>query len=201
MSLSVRCVAIFLLLVGSSACSPETAPVEDAPVVETPTEPQSAPEPDSDPLYIRSAADMRVAFADGLYGLYNESADPAQARRLNGTETQAWIEALAQHDPRTVAWAKQKLANILAQPYAVSFVMPGVVKESCASFKDALYVPIPERFQRGALNTDGVILKATCETGSLCLQCVGGRGEAPDGTKCSCTCTLGTCPGTECVTC
>lgn len=193
---------ILLLLVGVS-CSPETAPVDDEPVAESPPEPAPAPasEPAPDPLYETPATDMRVAFADGLYGLYNESVDPGNARRLNGSEIRAWLATLEQHDARSVAWARRQLAEVLAQPYVVAFVMPGAVRESCASFKEALYVPIPERFQNGALNTDGIILKATCETGTLCLQCVGGRGEAPDGTKCSCVCTLGACPATDCVTC
>ena len=207
MSSPARYFMVLLLLVGGASCSPETAPVDDEPVAETPPDAPPAPEsepdpaPEPDPLYETPAADMRVAFADGLYGLYNEHVDPETARRLEGGEIGTWLETLAQHDPRSVAWARRQLAEVLQQPYAVAFIMPGAVKESCASFKEALYVPIPERYQEGALNTDGIILKETCETGTLCLQCVGGRGEAPDGTKCSCVCTLGACPAVDCVTC
>ncbi|HMB91532.1 MAG TPA: hypothetical protein VKP65_11840 [Rhodothermales bacterium] len=197
-----RSLMIVLLLVGAS-CSPEAAPVDDESGAETAPVAQPAPEPEPapDPLYEIPAVDMRVAFADGLYGLYNQSVAPEAARRLEGSEIRAWLETLEEHDPRSVAWARRQLAEVLQQPYVVAFVMPGAVQESCASFKEALYVPIPERFQEGALNTDGIILKETCETGNLCLQCVGGRGEAPDGTKCSCVCTLGACPATDCVTC
>ena len=66
-----------------------------------------------------------------------------------------------------------------------------------------LYVAVPERFQGPDRPFDGFLIRDDCEAGDapVCLQCLGARGQAADGTYCSCVCTTGDCPAVRCVEC
>lgn len=210
-------VAVFSALL-LAACSttepattePATAPPPDdtpeaAPVFEpTPeAEPEPEPEAEPDPLYELTEDELRVAFTDGLFGLYRAEVDPTTARRLDRAGVDAWLTDLALASPRAVEFARETLGPVLDQRYLVGFVLPGAAAAECASVRDVLFVPVPERFQDAERPFDGFIVQDACgiAEGELARFCTGGYGETDDGASCSCVCTTGEAPGLECVAC
>jgi hypothetical protein len=177
-----------------------TGPAPSAPDAETP-EPE--PEPEADPLYELTEDELRVAFTDGLFGLYRAEVDPATAQRLDAAGVGAWMTDLALVSPRSVEFARATLGPVLDQPYLVGFVLENAAAADCASVRDVLFIPIPERFQSAERPFDGYIVQDACDvtSGELARFCTGGFGETDDGTACSCVCTTGEAPGLDCVAC
>jgi hypothetical protein len=188
---------------------PETAPEPEprpAPTPEPepmPDEPAPEPEPAPDPLYERTEDDLRQMFTDGLFGLYRAEMDPAEAQRLDRAGVQTWMTDLEMTSPRAVAFARRTLGPVLDQPYLVGFVLEGAAAAECASVRDVLYIPVPERFQGADRPFTGYLVQDACDvtSGELARFCTGGFGETDDGTACSCTCTTGEAPGLGCVSC
>ena len=193
-----------LLLAACSTTDPATAPPpDDTPETEPVFEPAPEGEPEPDPLYELTEDELRVAFTDGLFGLYRAEVDPSTARRLDRAEVDAWLTDLALASPRAVEFAHETLGPVLDQRYLVGFVLPGAAAAECASVRDVLYIPVPERFQGPERPFDGFIVQDACgiAEGELARFCTGGYGETDDGTSCSCVCTTGEAPGLECVSC
>lgn len=160
-------------------------------------------EPEADPLYELTEDELRVAFTDGLFGLYRAEVDPAEAQRLDAAGVAAWLTNLALVSPRSVAFARETLGPVLDQPYLVGFVLENAAAADCASNRDVLYIPVPERFQDTERPFDGYIVQDVCDItdGNLARFCTGGFGETEGGAACSCVCTTGEAPGLDCVTC
>lgn len=180
--------------------APEPDPMPD-PVPEP--EPMPEPEPESDLLYERTADDLRQMFTDGMFGLYRAEVDPASARQLDRAGVHAWLTDLALTSPRAVEFAQVTLGPVLDQGALVGFVLEGAAAAECASNRDVLYIPVPERFQGPQRAFTGYLVQDACDIpdGELAPFCTGGFGETEDGTACSCTCTTGDAPGIGCVTC
>jgi len=176
--------------------SPETTPPE------TDTPPAEAA-PEADPLYELTEDELRVAFTDGLFGLYRAEVDPAAAEQLDASEVETWLTDLALVSPRSVEFARETLGPVLEQPYLVGFVLENAAAADCASIRDVLYIPVPERFQDAERPFDGYIVQDACDItdGELARFCTGGFGTTDDGADCSCVCTTGEAPGLDCVTC
>ena len=216
-----RLLVVVLPLVFLAACTttepvsePGTMPppsTEPAPEPEPTPEPQPTPEPaqepaqepEPDPLYERTEEDLRQMFTDGLFGLYRADVDPADAQRLNRAGVEAWLTDLALVSPRSVAFARSTLGPVLDQPYLVGLVLEGAAAAECASVRDVLYIPVPERFQGAERPFTGYLVQDACDvtSGELARFCTGGFGTTDDGTACSCTCTTGEAPGVGCVSC
>lgn len=196
---SASLVLVLLLLAGC------TAPRSTAPPVDTSnaTTTQSEANDEMDPLYELTEDELRVAFTDGLFGLYRAEVDPAEAQRLDAAEVGAWLTDLALVSPRSVEFARATLGPVLDQPYLVGLVLEDAAAADCASVRDVLFIPIPERFQNAERPFDGYIVQDACDvtSGELARFCSGGFGETDDGTACSCVCTTGEAPGLDCVTC
>jgi hypothetical protein len=191
-----------VLLTACSTTEPTATPppsTEPAPTAE----PAPEPEPEPDPLYELTEDELRVAFTDGLFGLYRAEVDPSTAQRLDRTEIDAWLTDLALASPRAVEFARQTLGPVLDQPYVVGFVLPDAAAAECASVRDVLFIPVPERFQGAERPFDGYIVQDACDitSGELARFCTGGFGETDAGASCSCTCTTGEAPGLDCVSC
>jgi len=196
-------VALVLFLAGCTATEPVVPPPSTD---EAPSETDAAPpdaEPDADPLYELTEDELRVAFTDGLFGLYRAEVDPAAAQQLDAAEVRTWLTDLSLVSPRSVEFARETLGPVLDQPYLVGFVLEGAAAAECASMRDVLFIPIPERFQDAERPFDGYIVQDACDItdGDLARFCTGGFGETDDGTACSCVCTTGEAPGLDCVTC
>ena len=218
-----------LALVLLSACAPTLPPAEPEPLP-TPTaspdttttapEPITAPEPgpepesspeaeepepeeEPDPLYAQTEDALRVAFTDGLFGLYRAEANPADAERLDRAEITSWLTDLALVSPHAAEFARAQLGPVLDQRYVVGFLLPNAAQAECASIRDVLYVPVPERFQGPDRPFTGYLIQDACDVppGDLAPFCSGGFGTTEDGTACSCTCTTGEAPGVSCVSC
>lgn len=194
-----------LLLTACSTTEPATAPPppDTDQGAEPVFEPAPESEPEPDPLYELTEDELRVAFTDGLFGLYRAEVDPSTARRLDRAAIEAWLTDLALSSPRAVAFARETLGPVLDQRYLVGFVLPGAAASECASVRDVLFIPIPERFQGPDRPFDGYIVQDVCDItdGELARFCTGGYGETDDGTSCSCVCTTGEAPGLDCVSC
>jgi hypothetical protein len=206
-----RLLVVVLPLVLLAACT-TTEPVTEPdtmppPSTEPAPEPEPTPEPEPeqapDPLYERTEDDLRQMFTDGLFGLYRAEVDPADAQRLDRAGVEAWLTDLALVSPRSVAFARSTLGPVLDQPYLVGLVLEGAAAAECASIRDVLYIPIPERFQGAERPFTGYLVQDACDvtSGELARFCTGGFGETDDGTACSCTCTTGEAPGVGCVSC
>ena len=142
-------------------------------------------------------------FTDGMFGLYRAEVAPASSRRLNRAGVQQWLTDLALTSPRAVEFAQITLGPVLDQGALVGFVLENAAAAECASRRDVLYIPIPERFQGPQRPFNGYIVQDVCDvpSGQVDLFCTGGFGETDDGTACSCTCTTGESPGVGCVSC
>lgn len=180
--------------------APEPAP-EPEPVPEP--EPAPEPEPEPDPLYRLTEDNLRQAFTDGLFGLYRAEVDPNEARRLDRAGIEAWLTDLALASPRAVEFARRTLGPVLNEAYVAGFVLKNAAAAECASVRDVLYIPVPERFQSAERPFTGYIVQDACDvaSGELARFCTGGFGTTDDGTACSCTCTTGEAPGIGCVSC
>lgn len=180
---------------------PEPAPTPE-PVPEPEPEPEPA-EPEPDPLYEQNEDDLRLAFTDGLFGLYRAEANPAAAERLDRAEIAAWLTDLALVSPHAVEFARRQLGPVLDQRYVVGFLLRNAAQAECASVRDVLYVPVPERFQGPDRPFTGYLIQDACDLGSddLARFCSGGFGTTDEGAACSCTCTTGEAPGMSCVAC
>src|SRR5690606_15951968 len=123
--------------------------------------------------------------------------------RLDRAEIETWLTDLALSSPRAVAFAHEALGPVLDQPYLVGFVLPDANPAECASLRDVLYVPVPERFQGEQRPFTGFLVQDTCDVGDgdLCRFCAGGFGVSESVAACSCICTAGACPGLRCVEC
>lgn len=172
------------------ALPPEDAPAEedDAPV---------------EMLYRRTDAELRRSFADALFGLYRMEIDAGAATRLDQAEVLDWLDELESASPRSVALARQEVGDVLEQPAVAALLLTDAHPRECAQERDLLYIAVPEQMQGETRPYDGFIVRDACglPPGSLCTECVGGAGAREDGTLCSCVCTAGECPGSECVTC
>jgi hypothetical protein len=173
------------------------------PEVEPGMDPTPEPEPDTDPLYERTEDDLRVMFTDGMFGLYRAEVNAADARRLDRAGVEAWLTDLALVSPHSVSFARRTLGPVLDQPYLVGLVLEDAAESECASIRDVLYIPVPERFQGASRSFTGYLVQDACGTSpsELATFCTGGFGETEDGTACSCTCTTGEAPGVGCVSC
>lgn len=188
-----------------SVVTPEPAPLpepEDVPE-EDPAVPEPEPEEEPDLLYEQTEEALRLAFTDGLFGLYRAEADPASAQRLDRAEIVAWMTDLALVSPQAVEFARTTLGPVLDQRYVVGFLLPNAAQAECASVRDVLYVPVPERFQGPDRPFTGYLIQDACDLdpSDLAPFCSGGFGTTDEGASCSCTCTAGEAPGVSCVTC
>lgn len=193
--------AFLFALAGCTTTEPIAPPPSaDAVPPETETPPAETP---PDPLYELTEDELRVVFTDGLFGLYRAEVDPADAQRLDASEVSAWLTDLALVSPRSVEFARATLGPVLDQPYLVGFVLEDAAAADCASMRDVLFIPVPERFQDAERPFDGYVVQDACDVtdGDLARFCTGGFGETDDGTACSCVCTTGEAPGLDCVTC
>lgn len=186
--------------------SPEPSPsqTEPAPTETTPTAEEAASDSAAvDPLYAETEDALRLAFTDGLFGLYRTEVDPADARRLDHTEIELWLTDLELVSPRAVAFAREMLGPVLDEPYVVGLLLEDAAQAECASVRDVLYIPLPERFQGPDRAFNGYIVQDACSlsSGDLAPFCFGGYGTSPSGAACSCTCTTGEAPAQPCVSC
>ena len=205
--LSVVVLATFLAACSTTEPTAASDPPEPPPEPAAPADPPPAPEPEpeqpADPLYELTEDQLRLAFTDGLFGLYRAEVDPASARRLDGAEVDAWLTDLALVSPQSAAFARETLGPVLTQEYVVGFVLEGAAVAECASMRDVLYIPVPERFQGPERPFHGFIAQDACDVaeGELARFCTGGFGTTDDGASCSCTCSIGEAPGLDCVSC
>lgn len=194
------------------AAAPDTTDIAPEPVTEPapPPEPEPLPEPEEpepdeepDPLYAQTEDALRLAFTDGLFGLYRAEANPADAERLDRDEIAAWLTDLALASPQAVEFARAQLGPVLDQRYVVGFLLRNAAQAECASVRDVLYVPVPARFQGPDRPFTGYLIQDACDVASdeLAPFCSGGFGTTEDGAACSCTCTTGEAPGVGCVSC
>ena len=202
----IRSVLVAFALVVFAGCT-TTEPVVPPPAEDAPPEtevfpPETEPE-EPDPLYELTEDELRVAFTDGLFGLYRAEVDPAAAQQLDASGVRTWLTDLALVSPRSVEFARETLGPVLDQPYLVGFVLENAAAADCASMRDVLFIPVPERFQDAERPFDGYIVQDACDItdGELARFCTGGFGETDDGADCSCVCTTGEAPGLDCVTC
>ena len=156
-----------------------------------------------DPLYEATEEALRLAFTDGMFGLYRAEADPATAQRLDRNGIRAWLTDLALVSPRAVEFARATLGPVLEQRFVVGFLLENAAQVECASVRDVLYVPVPERFQGPDRAFTGYIVQDACDisTGDLAPFCAGGYGTTDSGMSCTCTCTTGEAPAQPCVSC
>ncbi|MDX1531595.1 MAG: hypothetical protein R3362_08720 [Rhodothermales bacterium] len=128
---------------------------------------------------------------------------PADAQRLGRAGIEDWLTTLALSNEAAAAFARDALGPVLAQDYVVGFVLEDANPAACATVRDVLYVPVPPRFQGPERRFDGLVVRDACDLSpeGLCRFCTGGYGETDDGAACSCVCTIGECPGVECVAC
>ena len=185
--------------------APEPTPPEEPPA-EPPPEPMPPEEEPPDFLYDQTADELRQAFTDALYTIYQGRHRPADARQLDAAQIRAFLADLDTYDPAASTTARERLGRLLREPNLVGFVLQGANPAACAQLEDVLYVPVPPRYQsagrQGPFAFDGLIIRDLCNQGeALNLQCVGGRGERPDGTRCSCVCELAPGPATACTDC
>lgn len=196
------------------AAVPDTAAVAPEPEPAPPPEPEpeslpeaDEPEPEpgeeSDPLYEQTEEALRVAFTDGLFGLYRAEVDPTNAERLDREGIAAWLTDLALVSPHAVEFARAQLGPVLDQRFVVGFLLPNAAQAECASVREVLYVPVPERFQGPDRPFTGYLIQDACDLdpSDLARFCTGGFGTTEDGTACSCTCTTAEAPGVSCVSC
>lgn len=185
-----------------SVATPEPEP-EPPPEPEAPEEPEPEPEAEPDLLYEQTEDALRLAFTDGLFGLYRAEADPAHAQRLDRVGIAAWMTDLALVSPRAVELARAALGPVLDQRFVVGFLLPNAAQAECASIRDVLYVAVPERFQGPDRPFTGYLVQDACDvaSGEQALFCSGGFGTTDTGASCSCTCTAGEAPGLSCVSC
>ena len=186
--------------------TPEPVPVPEpeTPPPATESEPEEEPEPEEpDLLYEQTEDALLVAFTDGLFGLYRAEMNPADAERLDRAEIASWLTDLALVSPHAVEFARRQLGPVLDQRYVVGFLLRNAAQAECASVRDVLYVPVPERFQGADRPFTGYLIQDACDVASddLAPFCSGGFGTTDAGTPCSCTCTTGEAPGLGCVTC
>ena len=156
-----------------------------------------------DPLYAQSEDALRLAFTDGMFGLYRAETNPADAQRLDRAAIQTWLTDLALVSPRAVEFARATLGPVLEQRFVVGLLLPDASQVGCASIRDVLYIPVPERFQGPDRPFTGYIIQDACDvaSGELAPFCVGGFGTTESGSACSCTCTTGEAPAQPCVSC
>lgn len=156
-----------------------------------------------DPLYVENEDALRLAFTDGLFGLYRAEMDPADAQRLDRDEIEVWLTDLALISPRAVEFARDILGPVLEQRFVVGLLLRDASQVGCASLRDVLYIPVPERFQGPERAFTGYIVQDACDlsSGDLAPFCAGGFGISDGGTACSCTCTAGESPAQPCVSC
>ena len=179
----------------------ETGRLGDPTPVEEPVVADSVAVPD--PLYEETEDALRLAFTDGMFGLYRAETNPSDLQRLDRAEIQAWLTDLALVSPRAVEFARAQLGPVLEQRFVVAFLLENAAQVECASIRDVLYVPVPERFQGPDRAFTGYIIQDACDisTGDLAPFCAGGFGTTEAGTSCSCTCTTGEAPAQPCVSC
>lgn len=156
-----------------------------------------------DLLYAQTEDALRLAFTDGLFGLYRAEMNPADAQRLDRAGVQRWLTDLALVSPRAVEFARATLGPVLEQRFVVGFVLKNAAQVECASIRDVLYIPVPERFQGPDRAFTGYIIQDACDitSGDLAPFCAGGFGTSDSGTACGCTCTTGEAPAQPCVSC
>lgn len=185
----------------TAARTPEPSPDVSDEGEKAPAEEEAAEEVEQ--LYVRTDAELRQSFADALFSLYRMEADPAETRRLSRGEVLAWLEDLEGISPRSVALARQEVGDVLERGAAVGLLYPDAHPSDCATERDLLFIAVPESMQGETRPYDGLIVRDACDVpeGSLCTTCIGGAGTRPDGTRCSCVCTTGECPGASCVSC
>ena len=194
----------------SKPTPPQPVPTDSTPPqIQTESEeaPESAAATDSlalsDPLYAETEDALRLAFSDGLFGLYRSEVDPTDAQRLDRTGIEMWLTDLEIASPRAVAFAREMLGPVLAEPFVVGLLLEDAAQSECASIRDVLYVPVPERFQGPERPFNGYIIQDACDLspGDLAPFCFGGFGTTERGATCSCTCTTGEAPAQPCVSC
>lgn len=156
-----------------------------------------------DPLYVESEDALRLAFTDGMFGLYRAEMDPADAQRLDRAQIETWLTDLALVSPRAVEFARATLGPVLERRFVVGLLLENASQIECASMRDVLYIPVPERFQGPDRPFTGYVIQDACDvaSGELAPFCAGGFGTTDGGASCNCTCTAGEAPAQPCVTC
>lgn len=189
--------------VPDTAAVPEPEPVPTPEPEPLPEAEEPEPEEEGDPLYEQTEDALRLAFTDGLFGLYRAEASPGAAERLDRAGIAAWLTDLALVSPHAVEFARRQLGPVLDQRFVVGFLLRNAAQAECASVRDVLYVPVPERFQGPDRPFTGYLIQDACDLApsDLARFCSGGFGTTEDGTACSCTCTTGDAPGVSCVSC
>lgn len=185
-----------------AAATDEREPAQQ-PATSRDAEPAPEPEPEPELLYARTDQELKQSFADAIFGLYRNDIDAEEAQRLSRDEMVAWLDALEVVSPRSANLARQEVGDVLERGAAVGLLLRGAHPAACARERDLLFIAVPESMQGETRPYDGLIVRDACDVpeGALCLTCMGAAGTRPDGTRCSCVCTTGSCPGTSCVSC
>src|SRR5690606_21572625 len=98
-------------------------------------------------LYTRTDADLRLAYVDGLSGLLNAAATPAQARRVAPADVRAWLDVLGGVNPAAAAYVRRQLGPVISEGALAAYAITGSNPSPCARMSETLFIGVPEKHQ------------------------------------------------------